>query len=249
MQLNEKQNAILDSAKRYFEEGFYDKVTPLLNTLMAQKISSPDIYHMLGTIYYEQGQFKASISSFKRALEIDPDFTDSSIGLSVVLNDLGKYEQAGLVFKNAQDRLKNQNAQSSACNLIQSIAAKHLELSDLYHKNKNLQASFENIVKYEELVEENEETILKKAAILRSLDDFKFAAQILKAWIHKNNGHVNIQIHINLVELYYLERQPLSALSACEVALALEPKNSELLNLYKNLKTTTFDLRQIGMTI
>lgn len=251
--LTEKQNATLESSKRYFDEGFYDKVTPLLNSLLSQKINVPDIYHMLGTMYYEQGQFKASINSFKKALEIDPDFTDSSIGLSVVLNDLGKYEQASQVFKTAQNRLKNQTAQTSACNLIQTIASKHLELADLYSKNKNSQQAFENLIKYEDLMGETEDTVLKKSSILRSLDDFQFATQILRAWINKcankENAAPNIQVYIDLVELYYLDRQPLSALSTCEEALKIAPENAELLNLYKNLKTTTFDLRQSEMTI
>ncbi len=249
MQLTEKQTALLDSAKRYFEEGFYDKVSPLLNSLVAQKINLPDVFHMLGTMYYEQGQFKASINSFKRALEIDPDFTDSSIGLSVVLNDLGKYEQASMIFKDAQERLKNQNTQSSASNLIQSIATKHFELSELYEKNKDPQQAFEHLIKYEEHAGENERTLLKKVAILRSLDNFSFATQILKAWLNKPHESIDVQIYIHLVELHYLDKQPLSALSVCETALKAAPKNPELLNLYKNLKTTTFDLRQPGMTI
>ncbi len=248
--LTEKQTAALESSKRYFDEGFYDKVTPLLNGLLSQKVNVPDIYHMLGSMYYEQGQFKACINSFKKALEIDPDFTDSSIGLSVVLNDLGKYEQASQVFKSAQDRLKNQNAQSSACSLIQTIASKHLELADLYSKNNSPQQAFENLIKYEDLMGETEDTVLKKSSILRSLDDFQFASQVLRAWIGKNNSrNPNIQIYIDLVELYYLDRQPLSALSTCEEALKLAPANSELLNLYKNLTTTTFDLRQSEMTL
>ncbi len=251
MELTEKQTALLNSAKKYFEDGFYDKVTPLLNSLVVQKINVPDVFHMLGTIYYEYGQFKASINNFKHALEIDPSFTDSSIGLSVVLNDLGKYEQASLVFKEAQNLLKNQNAKGFVSSLTQEIALKHLQLSKLYEKNKNLEKAFENIIIYEGFVGESEQSLLKKTFILCALNKFKFSIQLLKVWLEKNlsSNKASVQIHISLVKAYYLDRQLLAALSACEKALKVAPKNPELLSIYENLKTTTFDLRQPEVTL
>ncbi len=252
MQLTQKQTALLNSAKRYFEEGFYDKVSPLLNSLVVQRVNVADVFHMLGTIYYEHGQFKASINSFKQALKIDPDFTDSSIGLSVVLNDLGKYEQASLVFKEAQNRLKNQSAKNSINSLTQKIALKHLELSELYKKNKDLQRALQNIIMHEEFVGESEESLLKKTFILRALNNFKSSIQLLKAWLKKNSSSnkINIQIYISLVESYYLDRQLLSAFFVCEKALKIAPDNLKLLKIYENLKTTKFNLRQPeGMTL
>lgn len=248
MTLNPKQKTILETAKRYFEEGFYDKVTPLLNTLVAQKAPSPDVFHMLGTIYYEQGQFKASIGSFKKALNIDPDFTDSSIGLSVVLNDLGKYEKAREVFKDAQERLKIKSTNEVKDSLSTSIANKHRELSELYAKANKPKLAFQNLVQFEELSEESLESVLEKARLQRTMSNFKFASEILKSWWQEDKK-VNSKFCIELTELYYLDRQPLQALSTCEFGLKKDPKNSELKNLHKNLTQTKFDLRQPEATI
>lgn len=247
--LNEKQNAVLNSAKKYFDEGDYNKMLPLLNSLVAQKVNSPDLFHMLGTMYYEQGQFKSSINSFKKALEIDPDFTDSSVGLSVVLNDLGKYEQAGQVFQAAQERLKKTNSTDRSLSLRQALAEKHMELSKLYSQHKDPQQAFEHILKYEEHLEETEDSLLKKVQILRSLNNFKFASQILKSWMHKSQSSISLDIYANLVEIYYMDKQPLAALSVCEEGLRNFPESKDLKNLLKNLKTTTFDLQQMEMTI
>lgn len=245
--LSEKQTAALDATKRYFDEGAYDKAMPLLNSLLSQKIEIPDVFHMLGAIYYENGKFKSSISSFKKALSVDPDFTDSSIGLSVVLNDLGKYEQAAEVFQTAQERLKSSKVKvSKTNNLASQIALKHKELSELYAKDKNYSAALLNINEYEQRAGETESTLLQKVSFLRALGNFKMATQILKSWINEESETKNITVYINLVEIYYMDRQPLAALSICEEGLKLEPENSELLNLYKNLTTTTFDLRQTG---
>ena len=60
---------------------------------------------MLATIYYDKGQFSKAIKTFKRALEIDPTYTDASVGLSIILNDLGRYEEGKEVFQKAQKLL------------------------------------------------------------------------------------------------------------------------------------------------
>jgi tetratricopeptide (TPR) repeat protein len=198
---------------------------------------------MLGTINYEQSQFKASIVSFKKALHIDPYFTDSSIGLSVVLNDLGKYEQAKEIFQDAQKKLKEQNTEQSGTNLNLEIANKHRELSELYSKANQPRMAFQNIVQYEELTAETLETVLMKAKLQRTLSNFSFAVEILKSWHVENPGLNQPAFFLALSELYYLDRKVVSALEICQLGLKLDPQNSDLIKLYSNLTNTEFDLR------
>ena len=245
MTLNEKQKSILESAQRYFDEGDYSKTLPLLNALLSQKVLSADVHHMLGSLHYERGEFKNSILNFQKALEVDPYFTDSSIGLSVVLNDLGKYEQGKLVFEQAQARLKQKNSNTKDNTSLNAlIAQKHKELSELYTQANRPKLAFQNLVQFEELAEESLETVLEKARLQRMLSNFNFATEILKSWWLEDQNPVNTKFFIELTELYYLDRQALSALSTCEHALKLDPSNSELKNLYKNLTQTSFDLKQ-----
>jgi len=244
MNLNSKQSATLEASQRYFNDGLYDRATPLLNSLVSQKVLSPDVYHMLGTINYEQGQFKASIVSFKKALYLDPFFTDSSIGLSVVLNDLGKYEQAKQIFQDAQKRLKETSHNNKNAGLDLEIAKKHKELCALYTKAGQPQAAFQNLSKYEDLAGENLETTLEKANLQRALSNFNFGAEILKSWQSKNPELKDTKFFATLSELFYLDRKVLLALSACEQGLKFDPKNKELINLFNNLTNTEFDLRQ-----
>ena len=245
-----KQSATLESAQRYFNDGLYERALPLLNSLVSQNLKSPDLHHMLGTIHYEKGQFKSSILSFKRALHIDPYFTDSSIGLSVVLNDLGKYQQAQEVFKDAQVKLKKLNSDQPVENLnsVKSvnseIAQKHYELSQLYKSNQQPQLAFQNLVQYEELRGETMETVLEKAELQRRLSNFSFAAEIMKSWWNDDPQLSNQNFFLKLAELYYLDRKVVAALETCALGLKLGPKNSELLDLHKRLTNTEFNLRQ-----
>lgn len=241
MSLSEKQKEILNSAQRYFEEGQNDKVIPLLNSLISQKVQRPEVHHIFGSIYYERGQFKDSISSFKKALQLNPDFTDSAVGLSVVLNDLGKYEQAQHVFLTAQKRLNKTEEKSVYSNLKTNIANKHLELADLYAEDNQPLKAVEQIIKHEEILQETTETVLKKIRLLKKVGKFGLASKILKEWVVYTQK--NVDLLYEMAELYYLDRKPLAALSACEKALALDSTHHKTIELYNKLKTTTFDLR------
>lgn len=237
--MNPKQKDTLTKAKVYFDEGKIELAFPLLNSLLSQEAVSDELYHLLASIHYERGQFKKAITFFKRALQINPDFTESAIGLSVILNDLGKYEEAQEVFKTAQRRLKKKG--SSKQNLNTDIAQKHWELAELYAKNSQIVEALENIISYEKIMGESSSSVLKKARLLKESSKFSLASKILREWA----GHQSVSADFlaELAELYYLDRKPLAALSTCEEALELDPHHDKLLKLNSNLKKTTFDLR------
>ncbi|MES3038493.1 MAG: tetratricopeptide repeat protein, partial [Bdellovibrionota bacterium] len=102
---------LLQEARRNFIDGNYKMAENLLSQLVLGNLKNPEVFQMLGTIYYDQGQFNKAIRTFKRAIEIDPNYTDASVGLSIILNDLGRYEEGRKVFEDAQsllDKKKNQ---------------------------------------------------------------------------------------------------------------------------------------------
>jgi tetratricopeptide (TPR) repeat protein len=97
---------LLSEARSFFIEGHYKQAENLLDILVLERHQNPEIYQMLATIAYERGSFKKAIGFFNRALEIDPAYTDASIGLSILHNDLGQYEEGKAIFLDAQKALK-----------------------------------------------------------------------------------------------------------------------------------------------
>src|SRR5437763_15369445 len=95
------ERELLEIAREKFKVGQMAVAERLLQQLILLNNKIPEVYHMLGTIYYDQGKFTRAIQTFKRALEIDPGFTDASVGLSIIYNDLGKYEEGKSVFEDA----------------------------------------------------------------------------------------------------------------------------------------------------
>src|SRR3954453_9220247 len=120
---------MLTTAREYFKENKYSLAEPLLNQLILKNAKSPEVFQMLGTIYYDQGKFNKAIRSFRRALELDPTYTDASVCLSIILNDLGRYEDGRKVFDEAKDILKSRSTTEDPY-MNEKFAIKHDELGE-----------------------------------------------------------------------------------------------------------------------
>src|SRR4051794_15538331 len=133
-------------AREYFQENKYSHAEPLLNQLILKNGKSPEVFQMLGTIYYDQGKFNKAIRSFKRALELDPAYTDASVGLSIILNDLGRYQDGRQVFEEAQKILKARSSEEDPY-MNEKFALKHDELGEMYAQHNRPQEALEQFYK------------------------------------------------------------------------------------------------------
>lgn len=164
---------LLDTAKDHFNKGHYKLAEPLLMQLQSEPRPKPDVAYMLASIAFDKGQLKKAIQLFKQSLEIDPEFTDSSVGLSIILNDLGRYDEAKKVFDDAYSIMKQKQRLGKEDFLLQKLAQKHLELGDLYSTNNYLQ---EAIVEYQKALRHQPhnaeaQTKMDKCLSLTSLND------------------------------------------------------------------------------
>ena len=98
-----------DSGRRAFEERKYDQALQYLEKAAIEKNEYADIFNMLGLIYYYNERYSDAILSFERALAINPDYTEASLNLSVVYNELGKFDKG----KGAYEQAKASRKESS----------------------------------------------------------------------------------------------------------------------------------------
>lgn len=138
--LDERTRAdLFDTARSFFRENLYTQAEPILHQLALAGLGRPaeqaEVWHMIAVILYDRGRFTKAIKTFRRALEIDPTFTDASVGLSIILNDLGRYEEGRQVFQDAQTALNRKNFDQDSV-LKERLASKHHELADMYFSHK-----------------------------------------------------------------------------------------------------------------
>ncbi len=225
---------LLKTAQDYFKANKYSAAEPLLNQLILKGTKSADIFHMLGTIYYDQGKFNKAIRAFKRALEIDPSFTDASIGLSIILNDLGRYEEGRRVFEEAQGLLERHRAFSDPY-VNEKLAIKHDELGELYLRYNRIKDGMEQYYKALALSNRKAELGLKIAECYVKLEDYSRAITDLQNLI-RDFPTLNTA-RIRLGQLYYDSGQIPEGVAQWEVVLQKDPQHSEAKRLLKQAQS------------
>lgn len=228
-------NEMLNTAKENFINGNYKLSEPLLKQLLLVKNSEPEVFQMLATIYYDQGKFNKAIKTFKRALEIDPGYTDASIGLSIILNDLGRYEEGKKIFLDAKERLDKKDAQMDPF-VEEKLAAKHCELADLYNHHKRHNEAIEQLYKALKLSSKKEEITLQIADSYVKDSKGDNAVKTLTKFLKDYPQSTGARLKLGLI--YYNGNRIIEATEQWEQILMREPEHPEAKSYLKLAQKT-----------
>lgn len=215
---------IFQEARNNFIQGNHKIAEALLNQLVLSQTKNPEVYQMLATLFYDKGQFNKAIRAFKRALEIDPTYTDASVGLSIILNDLGRYEDGKKVFEEAQRLLDLRKTQSDPY-LDEKLASKHEELADLYYQYQRYTEALEQLLKAQKLSARKAEITLRLADCYLKMAEPQKAIRDLKNLIKEYPQFITGRM--KLAHLFYSQNQVVEATELWESVLARDPNHQE----------------------
>lgn len=114
----------------------------LIHEKLQREAGGADGYYLLGVLHYFQGKLGPTVENLKRALSIDPHHTDASICLSVLYNDIGKYDDAKRVFEAANQSVAHKRT-GEDLGIDRKFAVKHLEIGDLYFRYRRYDEAIE----------------------------------------------------------------------------------------------------------
>jgi len=221
---------MLSEAREYFIDGNYRMVEPILQQMLLQNTRNPEAYQMLATIYYDKGQFSKAIKTFKRALEIDPTYTDASVGLSIILNDLGKYDEGKQVFVDAQNLLEKRNGKNDPF-VDEKISSKHEELADLYFQYKRYNEALEQLLKAQRLSSRKAEITMRISEVYVQLNQSERAIKDLRSLIRDYPHFVPARLKLGVI--YYNSNNIAEATEQWENVLMRDPQHPEALRYLK----------------
>jgi len=221
---------MLAEAKQAFISGNYKIAEPILQQMILQGVRNPEIFQMLATVFYDKGQFNKAIKTFKRALEIDPTYTDASVGLSIILNDLGRYDEGKEVFDKAQKVLNQRKGQSDPY-VEEKLASKHEELADLYFQYQRYSESLDNLLKAQKLSSRRAEISLRIAECFTKIGDIPKAIQTLQNLVREYPQFNQARLKLGLI--YYNNQNLAEAVQQWENILLREPSHAEASKLLK----------------
>lgn len=224
------ENELLEIAREKFRSGQMPMAERLLQQLILLNNKIPEVYQMLGTIYYDQGKFTRAIQTFKRALEIDPGFTDASVGLSIIYNDLGKYEEGKAVFLDAQ-RVLESNKEKGDPYIEERLSSKHLELGDLYFQYNRFDEALDQYYKASLLTSRKPDIQMKIVEVYLRKNQGNKAVKELKKIIESYPGYVQAKLKLGVV--LYNSNRVVEAIQEWEGVLLRDPKHTDALSYIK----------------
>lgn len=223
-------------AREYFKESKYSVAEPLLNQLILKNAKSPEVFHMLGTIYYDQGKFNKAIRAFKRALDLEPTFTDASVGLSIILNDLGKYEEGRKVFEEAKTLLAKQSVGEDPY-INEKISIKHDELGELYFHHTRYKEALEQYFKALQLSSRKPELTMKIVECFLRLSENDKAVKELRSLIKEYPGFLSARVRLG--KILYDTGDVASAIEQWEATTSRDPSHGEAQRLLRQAQAIT----------
>lgn len=244
----ELEKEMFSSAEENFKENRYAEAEPMLNQLVLKKSKRPEVFHMLGTIYYDQGKFNKAIRSFKSALELDAGFTDASIGLSIILNDLGRYEEGQKVFDEARTMLAV-SGQALDTSINEKFSMKHDELGELYLQHHKVEEALEQFQKAFLLTNLRRPEIgVRVADCQHRLGQLSLAIRDLRILVREYPHFVPARLKLG--KYYYDSHQIPEAIEQWEAVLQYDAKNSaalDFLRLAQTVQVTNLNAPQLEL--
>ena len=204
----------------------FDEAKPVIDTKISREPDAPDGYYLLGVYHYLQGDLGPTIENLKRALEIDPRHTDAAICLSVLYNDIGRYDDAKKVFEQANQSVAHRR-NSDELGVDRKFAVKHLELADLYFRYRRYDESIEEYGKAASLDATALDIRIRRAKAFAKKGFLTRAMQELDVLKKEHPEFIPARIQLGL--LHYSQGNLLDAELEWEAVAQLEPTHREAL--------------------
>ncbi len=230
---NVKLNDLLKKAKEAFQKNDLKTASLFLNEVIDQNPNATEAFFYLANVFHLRGELGKAVKGFQRVLELDPNHTDAAISLSVIYNDIGKYEEAKAIFERANNQVKNTQGQGVADpHLNRKFSLKHYELAEMYASYSRYEEALFEYNKAAALDPDNLEIRIKVAKTYTKKGFTSKAFDELKRLKNEHPGYMPARIALGL--LYYGNGNIIEAQAEWQTVLSREPNHAEA-KMYVNL--------------
>ena len=189
-------------ARDLIEHGRLLEAFDHLSTLLSKNNQIPDVFFLLSEIYIRSGQFTRGKEALKQTLELDPTFTEASISLSALLNDMGDYAQARDVFTRAQERVNRAPIEDPF--IRKGLAKSHYELGKSYAQVERFGEAVRELRQAVSLSSSEPNAFLLLAKCLQAQNQIGPASEVLREGLNRHPEAFELQVQLGL--LFYLEK-------------------------------------------
>jgi len=213
---------LLPQAVAAFEAGNYKEAEGLLLQIMSQTPTYANVYNMLGFIASQHNAPEKAVALFRRALSVNPNYTEARLNLVLTLTEMGLYDQVAEEASKLEVR-EPTTSQRLSLGVRGKLANAHADLGKKYHE----------LGLYAEAIAEFDRALLlcptfpdihnRRAVSCRELGQYAESRNsLLKALELKPNY---AEAYVNLGVLHQKLGNLPEAVKSWEHALQLDPKH------------------------
>ncbi|MFH0799599.1 MAG: tetratricopeptide repeat protein [Pseudomonadota bacterium] len=226
---------LLSVGKQYFDNKQYAQAEEYLRRVLDKSGHFADVLNMLGVISHVEGRFASSIDYFRKALEINPRYTEAILNLAVLYNDLGQYAEAKKLYSSLKGRKAAGNTQIEPV-LRGKLSNLHADIGDIY---RSIGLYSHAIGEYHKALELNPtyfDIRTKLGQAQRENNQPAESLKELKAVLRADGNYCPALIQMGIT--YYTMGKIPDAKKSWKAALAKEPDN-EYAQMYLRLCDAT----------
>jgi tetratricopeptide (TPR) repeat protein len=220
-----------DLGKKAFEEEKYDLALQHLDKVATEKSNFADVFNMLGLIYYSGLRFEDAIKAFQKAIEINPNYTEASLNLSVIFNELGRFDESRQIYAMAKEMRKDSTTYLDPY-VRGKIANMHMEIGIIYKDLGFYPEAAEEFKKALTLRPEFSDIRMNLGVAYRDMKDYGNALRELEDAVKANPDFAMPRIQLGLT--YYSMGQAEKAKTEWLKVLRRNPMD-KMARMYMNL--------------
>ncbi|OGQ07645.1 MAG: hypothetical protein A3G32_02880 [Deltaproteobacteria bacterium RIFCSPLOWO2_12_FULL_40_28] len=222
---------LLEKGKTLFKNQSYKKAESIFRKIVAAGHDYADVYNLLGMIYHYDGNYSDAIDSFKKALRLNPHYTEALLNLTVLYNDLGDYKLSKQLLSKTKKEIKKTKDQIDPF-IKGKLANKHSEIGDLYRGVGLLGQAVNEYQRALELAEGFQDIRNKMAVCLRELGHKKEALKEFKTIISDRPGYAEAVVQLGVT--FYSLGQKKDAKKVWQKLAQKDPRN-QMVKMYLKL--------------
>jgi tetratricopeptide (TPR) repeat protein len=216
---------LLTRARERFTVQDYYGAVHLLEEIVESGRSFADVHHLMGVSLSLLGHHERALQEFQRALELNPRYLEALIHQGLVLNELGREDQAEESFRRAAASVAPGSVGLPAP-VAARMANQHAELAEEYAEAGALGFAIEEYERALELGPDYHDLRYRMARLLLEAGRSLEAREALEEVVRARPNFVDAEAALGLA--HYLSGDGIGAREVWKACLAHRPENARV---------------------
>lgn len=215
---------LLDEGRDAFGKGDYFSAKKIFLEVIENNDGFADVYNSLGLICFLDDEYRSSILFYKKAVEINPFYSEALMNLVVVMHQTGNINDAEIYMKQLKQIKSVQGTADRHC--LGKLANKHAETAEIYKSMFMYDGAIEEYQKALELSPEFPDIRLNYAITLRDAGRIEDAIYEFDKILIQKPQYMVAYVHLGIC--YYKIGYIGFAINAWKKGYELNPKDRVL---------------------